>query len=220
MKRNFQDSLDLGVDFTNRRIYIGDFLLLNSTSENENADIGNISSRSMAAAFRALKILSETTKPIEIYVSSYGGDVESMLGFYDLMKQTRCKLKGFASGKCMSAATVILAGCDERISYENTSFMFHDISFELINSKIHDHSSYLKEAERIQKRLYKILWEETGISEEFWSTICKKDFYMTPEEALKLGFIHQVLKPISRLSYRKPNKKPDQSYLAELKRRI
>ncbi len=221
MKDDFQETIDLNVDFEKRRIYFGNFLV-NSTDVDEKSsmsDIGCIESRSTSIAMRALHILEEVNKPIEFYISSYGGDVEAALGLCDMMLQTKCKIVGYGYGKVMSAATMLYAACDERYAYPNTSFMFHGMSFSLDNGKIHDQQDYIKECQRQEDLCNQLMQDCTSIPKDFWDKICKKDFYLSAQDAVKLGYVDAIVEPVDRTLWKK-RKELNHDFMEELKRRV
>lgn len=189
-KTQFEEIISHGVDFKNRRIYFG----LDSCYEDESG--GEFKWESVEIVVRALHKMASDYKhaPIELHMSSYGGDTDEMLRMYDAIQTCPCQVKFFGSGKIMSAATWIMAGCDERYVSPNTQIMLHKWRGEM--------SSYTETDMKIEMNHYgkwltntlnKIFADNSRMPIEFWEEITKRDLYLNPEEALALGLIDDII---------------------------
>ena len=74
------------------------------------------------------KLKDYTRKPINLYISSYGGSVYDVLGAYDIIKQSKTKVNTYGFGKCMSAGLTLFLAGEERSVYKNTTVMFHSLA--------------------------------------------------------------------------------------------
>ena len=131
-------------------------------------------------------------KDINLVLSSYGGDVYSMLGTIDYFKTLPVKVNTHCFGACMSAAAVILAcGTGKRTMTRNSTVMVHEGSaFEAGKT-----SDVLKGADHLKKLLEninRILGEVTNKSQSFWEEVSKQDTYLTAEECLEYGIIDEI----------------------------
>ena len=129
---------------------------------------------------------------INLVLSSYGGDVYSMLGTIDYFKTLPVKVNTHCFGACMSAAAVILAcGTGKRTMTKNSTVMVHEGSaFEAGKT-----SDVLKGADHLKKLLEninRILGEVTNKSQEFWEGVSKQDTYLTADECLEYGIIDEI----------------------------
>ena len=129
---------------------------------------------------------------INLVLSSYGGDVYSMLGIIDYFKTLPVKVNTHCFGACMSAAAVILAcGTGKRTMTVNSTVMVHEGSaFEAGKT-----SDVLKGADHLKKLLEninRILGEVTNKSQEFWEGVSKQDTYLTAQECLDYGIIDEI----------------------------
>jgi len=129
---------------------------------------------------------------INLVLSSYGGDVYSMLGTIDYFKTLPVKVNTHCFGACMSAAAVILAcGTGKRTMTRNSTVMVHEGSaFEAGKT-----SDVLKGADHLKKLLEninRILGEVTNKSQDFWEEVSKQDTYLTAEECLEYGIIDEI----------------------------
>ena len=197
-KTELSDILMYGVDFKSRRIYFGKSL---DTAED---DPGDFNGASVELAIRALhKMASDAPgRPIEIHMSSYGGDAYALLRLHDEILACPCQVKFFGGGAIMSAATWILACCDERHLYPNATIMVHDGSV-FFDGKHTDVQIGAAEDKRLQEVLYDIYSSNSRMPKEFWREVCQRDLYLTAEEAIMLGLADKIVEPKKRGNLRK-----------------
>ena len=129
---------------------------------------------------------------INLVLSSYGGDVYSMLGIIDYFKTLPVKVNTHCFGACMSAAAVILScGTGKRTMTANSTVMVHEGSaFEAGKT-----SDVLKGADHLKKLLEninRILGEVTNKSQEFWEGVSKQDTFLTSDECLEYGIVDEI----------------------------
>lgn len=193
------DNLAYGVNLKSRRIYFG--VNLDTGDVNESTDF---TMSSVEYAIRALHRMASDApnKPIEIHMCSYGGDPYAMLRLYDEIHACPCQIKFYGSGAIMSSATWIMAGCDERYLYPNTTVMVHDGS-EGFDGKHTDHLIQAAEMKRLQDKLYEIYAENSRMPIEFWADVCQRDLYMSAGEAVSLGLADKIIEPKKRGNLRK-----------------
>jgi ATP-dependent Clp protease protease subunit len=199
MKIELDELLAYGVDLKNRRIYFGSPLDgLNDES------LGDFTQASVELAVRALhKLASDAPgKPIELYVNSYGGSPYDMLRLYDEILACPCQVKFIGSGVVMSAATWIMAACDERLLHPNTTIMVHDGS-DGFEGKHTDAQIQATEMRRLQELLYEIYESNSRMPKEFWQDVCQRDLYLTAHEAVTLGLADRVIEHKKRGNLRR-----------------
>jgi len=164
-----------GIDIANRRVFIGD-----------------IDAVSVDYAIKGLYLMEtqSSEEPIEMFISSYGGDVYEALSLYDIMLTIKCPIHTFAYGKCMSAAPLILAagkqGC--RWVAPHCAFMHHDWAAE-VEGKGQELTNVVKHYEVLENQWTALFASHTNKDSRWWRTRAKKatDFYFTAEEALEWG---------------------------------
>lgn len=217
-KTEFADILCTGVDFKNRRIYFG----LDAYFEEDAGS--DFSWESVEMVVRALHKMASDYKhaPIELHMSSYGGQVDEMLRLYDAIQICPCQIKFFGSGKIMSAATWIMAGCDERYLTPNTQIMVHKWRGEAQYQSEVDHKIDLEHATGwLTNTLNQIYADNSRMPVEFWEEVTKRDLFLTPEEAIKLGLADGIIPYKKRGNLRRKriaamNKKVDKSEMRRL----
>lgn len=137
---------------------------------------------------------TQGNKDIFIYIDSNGGSVYDILGLYDLCHSIKNKIHIFVQSRAFSAGAFIAACCatGERRCGKNSSFMIHEVS-SMAWGKLSDLTIDTKETKRLNDRLIKLLVKHTNLSKEEVKTMTKKDTYFTSKDALKWGFVDQVI---------------------------
>lgn len=194
------DNLAYGVDLKNRRIYFG--VNLDTSNSEESTDF---TLSSVEYAVRALHRMASDApgKPIELHMSSYGGDTYAMLKLHDEILACPCQIKFFGSGPVMSSASFIMAICDERNLHPNAVVMVHELSDEQGHSKHTDGKINAAENVRLMDQLCGIYETNSRMPKEFWLDICQRDVYLTASEAVSLGLADKIVEPKKRGNLRK-----------------
>lgn len=175
-----------GVDVENRRIEVR----------------GEVCDALASHITRALLRLSEIShEPIELYLSSPGGDAYEGMAIFDAIVACPCDVHIIASGKIMSAGFVIFLAGDKRVAAKHTSFMMHSVSYSA-DGTAKDHEIQVNEGKRINNMFLDIMAQRTKKPKKFWyRKILPADCYMGVEEATALGIINAGELP------RKPERK-------------
>ena len=136
--------------------------------------------------------------PINIYLSTFGGYIYDMLAIYDEIKRLTKEyvVNIYCVGKIMSAGTIIMLAVDleHRFAYPSTSFMYHTLS-GYNKGKMKDMEEDVEESKRLHKMMWNIYKENTGIPAEKLDEIykCKKDWYITADQAKKYKIISKII---------------------------
>ncbi len=151
-----------------------------------------------------LFILQNITKhkDIKLFIDSSGGSVDAGLALYDIISLSQKQVIGIVNGQCASIAVTILQACTTRILYPSSWLFFHEIESEL---KVRLAPEYRKKIEinftrslYLQKRLNSILSDRSGQSIKTIKQLMRRGDKLreriTPENALKMGFIDKIEK--------------------------
>lgn len=195
-----ENFLMYGIDIHHRRIYFG--YLDHAETEDEYGHDFHFTS--VALAIRGIdKMLDFTNKePIEIHMTSFGGEPYNMLALLDKILECPCPVKFYGRGRISSSASWIMAVCDERYLAENTNVMIHDGS-DGFGGKMTDMEIYTEEATRLQDRLNKIYAENSRMPKSFWDAIVRRDVFLTAEETVLLGLADAIIPYRGRSQFRK-----------------
>lgn len=200
-KTDLDNYLVYGIDEKHRRIFFGHPLaddIMDDVDPNEFTDI------SVELAVRAIKRMEKDhpKKPIELYMSSCGGDMNAALYLKDIILSSTCQFKFYGGGKVRSSATIIMAICDERNLYPDAEIMVHDGDSEKA-AKTTDGEIDAEENRRLQDLLEKLYADNSRMPKSFWTTVCKRDCYITSEEAVTFGLADRIIHPKKRGNFRK-----------------
>lgn len=133
-------------------------------------------------------------KDIHMYINSPGGSVTAGMAIYDTIKYIKPEVCTYCIGQASSMGAFLLAGGakNKRHAMPNARIMIHQplggISGQATDMEIH-----AKEILKTRERLNVILAENTGQKMSVIQKDTDRDFFMTPEEALKYGLIDKVV---------------------------
>lgn len=218
--------LDQGIDLRNRRISFG--VVLEGESEGS-----EFTWRSVETAVRAILLLEKEApaKPIELHMSSPGGDAHEMQRLIDVIEASPCQFKFYGSGVIASAAVWVMACCDERYLYRSTRILVHDSSGDYVESpgKLIDARIQVEEDAKLQAHLNQVFADNSRMPLEFWDEIVKRDLWLTADEAVLLGLADKIVEPKKRGNLRRMriahlkkdvDKKAMSKFITELNDRI
>ncbi len=173
---------EYGVDVKNRCIFL--------TNDIDHDTVSNV--------LKGMYLMEheDSTKPIELRIMSYGGDVYHMFAVHDATKTLRSPVHTFGLGTVMSAAVLLIA-CGEkgqRWAGENTTFMIHVPSWHKEYTAQHHHRIEVEESERLWERWYELMGKYTKQEAKFWKRLCDKkiDVYFGAEQALEWGVVDNI----------------------------
>jgi len=185
---------DYGVDLLKRRIYFGDPAY---------EDGNDFDFCSVATAIRAIdKMLDLSNKPIEIHMSSYGGEIDMMHALIDKIQESPCQFKFYGSGMIMSCAAWTMAVCDERHVSQHTRIMVHHGS-DGAEGTMTEIQIRVKETELAIEQGVEILAKNTRMPKTFWKSIMKQDLFLNAEEAKDLGLVDNIIEYKKRGNFRR-----------------
>lgn len=159
---------------------------------------GEVNGEMVVDTGRAIaEFLARGAPPIEVMISSNGGDVRAGLDIYDLLSTYPSEIKGTVYGFARSMAVVILQGCSVRCACAHSRILIHHISSRRVSldvlRNVERRDEMLKDMEKDQAYLYKILSGRTKRSVDEISEACKKDEDMMAEGALAFGLIDTIV---------------------------
>ncbi len=153
------------------------------------------------AVTHLLALAEDSDDPINLYISSPGGHVESGDMVHDMLKFIRPEVRCIGSGWVASAGALIFIGAEKKNRYclPNTRFLLHQPSGGIGGSA----TDMMIQAEQISKmraRFDKLFAEATGQTAEKISKDTQRDFWLNTDEALKYGLLGSVISSIDQLN--------------------
>ncbi len=133
-------------------------------------------------------------KDINVYINSPGGYVTSGLAVYDTMQFIKPDVNTYCMGQASSLAALLLTGGakGKRYALPNSRIMIHQ-PWGGAQGAAADIGIQAKEILRLRKRINELLSHHTGQPLERIEKDSDRDFFMSPEEALKYGLIDEII---------------------------
>jgi ATP-dependent Clp protease protease subunit len=154
------------------------------------------------AVARILTLAEESTKPIDVFVSSPGGHVESGDSIHDIIKFVRdsVPVRLIGTGWVASAgAHIYLAGTKSmRFCLPNTRFLLHQPSGG-VRGQASDIDIEAREIIKMRERLSQVIASETGQPIERVRRDCERNFWMSAGEAVEYGLVGRVIATAAEL---------------------
>ena len=138
-----------------------------------------------------------TYKPIEMWISTWGGVAMDMFSIYDAMRLIRedCDIETVAMGKVMSAGVLLLAAGTKgkRKIGKNCRIMMHSV-IGGHSGNIHNLENEMEEVRWIQDQHIRCMVDETDMSEKYLRKLLgrKVNVYLNAEEAVELGIADEI----------------------------
>ena len=151
---------------------------------------------------RLLALASEGAAPIDVYINSPGGHVESGDTIHDMIRfvDAEVPVRIIGTGWVASAgALIFLAGRKEhRMCLPNTRFLLHQ-PMGGVRGPATDIDIEAREIVKMRDRINHIIAFETGQTFERVVNDTDRNYWMSAEEAIAYGLCHKVIKSITDL---------------------
>jgi ATP-dependent Clp protease, protease subunit len=145
---------------------------------------------------RLLALAGDSDKPIDLYVNSPGGHVESGDTIHDMIRfvDAAAPVRIIGTGWVASAgALIFLAGAKERrFCLPNTRFLLHQ-PMGGVRGPATDIDIEAREIVKMRERINRIIARETGQPYEKVSRDTDRNYWMSTEEAIAYGMVGRVI---------------------------
>ena len=141
--------------------------------------------------------VKEVIMPIEMIISTPGGNADDMFAIYDTMRMIRkdVPIRTRGIGKVMSAGVVLLAAGTkgERSIGKNCRVMLHSVIGGHVGP-MHQLDNEMQEIRNIQDQYISVLAEETKMTKRYLQSLLKKkvNIYLSATEAVELGIADKI----------------------------
>jgi len=141
--------------------------------------------------------LKEVIMPIDMVISTPGGNADDMFAIYDTMRSIRDEvpIRTRGIGKVMSAGVVLLAAGTkgERSIGKNCRIMLHSVIGGHVGP-MHQLDVEMEEIRNIQDQYIAVLSEETKMTKRYLRSLMKKkvNVYLSATEAVELGIADKI----------------------------
>jgi ATP-dependent Clp protease protease subunit len=152
--------------------------------------MGEVSPTMWAEFAPAFMRLDKEDGPIDIHITSDGGDIYSGFAIHDLIKNSHNDVTIVGHGMVASIATLIMQAGKKRYLSKNCTFMIHQASIYAEGSfhKL-DLLTQTQELNRLNKMYLKHMSSRSVIPLKDIAEMCKKDSYLSAAQAIKFGFV-------------------------------
>ncbi|MCH4023869.1 MAG: ATP-dependent Clp protease proteolytic subunit [Acetobacter sp.] len=151
---------------------------------------------------RLLALAGASDKPIDVYVNSPGGHVESGDTIHDMIRFVDgiAPVNVIGTGWVASAGALIFAAGhkDRRFCLPNTRFLLHQ-PMGGVRGPATDIDIEAREIVKMRERLNRLFARETG---QTYEKICKdtdRNYWMSAEEAISYGLVTKIISSLSEL---------------------
>lgn len=133
-------------------------------------------------------------KDIIFYINSPGGAVTAGLAIYDTMNYVKCDIATLCMGQAASMGALLLAAGakGKRYVLPNSRIMIHQ-PMGGFQGQATDIDIHAQEILRMRADLNRILAHHTGQNVRKIKKDTERDYFMSPDEAVKYGLVDKVL---------------------------
>lgn len=138
-------------------------------------------------------IPKEELKPIRIYLNTYGGSADTCLHLIQVIENSRIPIHIHVLAMAASAGLYITVAGHHRVGYKNSIFLLHKGSISVGGnaSSAEDTMDFYKGP--VQEKFDDLIIRRTHIDTAELKKIKRNETYCLGEEALRYGFIDQVI---------------------------
>lgn len=178
LKNGFIDDIFYLRDLKQRKLFISTNIC-QETVDNAIRHIMQINKEDMGVA-------RENRKPIILYVTSNGGDVDAGFALIDVILSSETPVYVINQGYQYSMGFLIGIAGHKRYAMPHAKFLMHDGSQFIYNSgaKAQDQMEFNK---RMEERIKQYVLSRTKITSEMYDSQMRKEWYMFADGAKELG---------------------------------
>jgi ATP-dependent Clp protease protease subunit len=186
-----------GVNILDRRCYL----------------IGEITEEVAGKFLIGFDVLDSREGVIFITLCSEGGSIDHGFAIYDRIKLSNNPVVVEVIGMSHSIAALILQAGDWKRATPESRIMIHQGKMFMSGEnvwKAEEMGEHAKELSDSNKRYYSILHQGSKgkMSLKEVEVACRKDTYITPEDALNKGLLDEIIQPTKVIKIQKSTKKP------------
>ncbi len=141
----------------------------------------------------------EERKPVMLYINSPGGSLTDGFALASIIEASKTPIYTVNIGECSSMAFLIGITGHKRYSIKNAVFLMHDGAMYAAGSsnKVYDQVRFYEDYDN--KVVRKHVLKHTKITKKKYEQLLRKEAYMLPEEALKLGVIDKIVNDLDKI---------------------
>ena len=155
-----------------------------------------VNTESCAVIIRALLYLQrqDPEAPVTLYINSPGGEVQSGLALYDVMRAVSCTIRTVCLGMAASMAALLFIAGDEREILPHSRIMIHDpLIGEGAGGSALSGKARADDLMRIRDITAGIIARHSGMSLERVFELTASDTYFEAKEAVEAGLADRII---------------------------
>nr|WP_249208323.1 ATP-dependent Clp protease proteolytic subunit [Gluconobacter albidus] len=145
---------------------------------------------------RLLALAGTSDKPIDVYVNSPGGHVESGDTIHDMIRfvDSIAPINMIGTGWVASAGALIYAAGrpERRVCLPNTRFLLHQ-PMGGVRGPATDIDIEAREIIKMRERLNRLFAKETGQTYEKVAKDTDRNYWMSAQEAIEYGLVNRII---------------------------
>lgn len=158
---------------------------------------GTITEDTYSYVIKNLHALDAQNGTINIILNSEGGDFRNGLAIYDAIKGCQNYIRGIVYGSCMSIATIIFQGCDERLMTPNSLFMLHYGSNGENDDPVVNQERWYEQYAKDKKLMVDIYYEKIKqkkprYRKKILQDLLQYDTILNAKETIELGLADRI----------------------------
>ena len=161
---------------------------------------------------KELDSLGDGINTINVYINSYGGEVAEGLAIYNALKRHKAKIKTYCDGFAASIASVIFMAGDERIM-SNASLLFIHNAWTYTGGNANELRKTADDLETMTQASINAYMDHVNITEEELKEMLDAETWITPQDALTMGFATSIINDST-------NKNPNQSIKKQVMKQL
>lgn len=202
-KRNSDTYYDIEIEFEEALLksgFVEDVFYLRDLKQRKLFISTNICQETVDDAIRHIMqinredmgVAREDRKPIILYVTSNGGDVDAGFALIDVILSSETPVYVINQGYQYSMGFLIGLAGHKRFAMPHAKFLMHDGSQFIYNSgaKAQDQMEFNK---RMEERIKQYVLSRTEITSEMYDSQMRKEWYMFADEAKRLGVTDYII---------------------------
>jgi ATP-dependent Clp protease protease subunit len=144
----------------------------------------------------------KTNHPINIHITSNGGDANIGLLCYDKLRLSKIPIHTYCEGAVISAGTMIFMAGQQRFITKHSKLLIHQLSCKNDDSQNHEQMrDNIYNIDMTAQDYKKIYLKETTINEKKLNMLLTKDIFLSADECIEYGFAHKLESRLRRVRY-------------------
>lgn len=199
-KKLFDGDLDIRELMTSDGLTLYEMLYMGELKERKLYLCDEISQFSIMDIVKAIirynaedkNIAPEKRRPVILYISTNGGEVDAGFELIDIIKASRTPVYTVNIGYLYSMGALVGLAGHKRYALPSAKYLIHDGTSFVYNSgsKAQDQMRFTMS---VEKKIKEFILANTSISEEEYDSKVRLEWYMFADEALEKGLVDHIV---------------------------